>query len=121
MKKLTREASISAVLIIMAILTFASKGGGGDKKNNNNSFRNNFTPIRSATSFTLKSSPSYNGTYIYNQHKESNKLSFNAMVTYEQGNTTYILPYKYKVPLSSFNTGSKTNLQILGVKIKMPK
>ena len=120
MKKLTRKASICAVLIIAAILTFASKGGGGDKKNNN-TFRNNFTPIRSVSSFTLKTSPSYSGTSIFNQHKDDNKLSFNAMVTYEKGNTTYILPYKYKVPLSSFSNNSKTNLQFLGVKIKMPK
>ena len=121
MKKLTKQAGICAVLVATVILTFASKGGGGDKKNNN-SFRSNFTPIRTLNSFTLKTSSSYNsGTYVINPGKENNRLSLNTMITYEKGNTIYILPYKYKVNISSLNNGQKTNLQFLGVKIKMPK
>jgi hypothetical protein len=120
MKKLTRKTAICAVLVVMAILAFASKGGGGDKKNTG-SFRNNFTPIRSLNSFTLKTSATYSGSYVFNQQKQDNRLSFNTMVTYEKGNTIYILPYKYKVNISCLNNGPKTNLQFLGVKIKMPK
>jgi hypothetical protein len=121
MKKLTKQAGICAVLVATVILTFASKGGGGDKKNNN-SFRSNFTPIRTLNSFTLRTSPSYNsGVYVINPGKENNRLSLNTMITYEKGNTIYILPYKYKVNISSLNNGQKTNLQFLGVKIKMPK
>ena len=122
MKKLTRQAAICAVLVVMVILTFASKGGGGDKKYNS-SFKSNFTPIRSLSSFTLKTSSSYNnGSYLFNAGRDNNRLSLNTMITYEKGNTTYILPYKYKVNISSLNNGGqKTNLQFLGVKIKMPK
>jgi len=121
MKKLTRQAVICAVLVVMVVLTFASKGGGGDKKFNNN-FRSNFTPIRTLNSFTLKTSSSYNsGNFVLSTVKENNRLSLNTMITYEKGNTTYILPYKYKVNISNLNDGQKTNLQFLGVKIKMPK
>jgi hypothetical protein len=122
MKKLTRQAAICAVLVIMVVLTFASKGGGGDKKYNG-SFRSNFTPIRTLNSFTLKTSSSYNsGSYYMSPGSNNNKLSLNTMITYEKGNTTYILPYKYKVNMSSWNNdGKKSNLQFLGVKIKMPK
>ncbi|MBS1598608.1 MAG: hypothetical protein JST75_10325 [Bacteroidetes bacterium] len=122
MKKLTRQITICAVLVAMVVLTFASKGGGGDKKYNN-AFRNNFTPIRTLNSFTLRTSPSYNGgSYLLTPGKDNNKISLNTMITYEKGNTTYILPYKYKVNISSLNNGGqKTNLQFLGVKIKMPK
>jgi len=105
----------------MVILTFASKGGGGDKKKNNG-FRNTFTPIHSSNSFTLKTSSAYNtGSYVFNSGKTNNRLSVNTMVTYEKGNTIYILPYKYKVNISSLDNSSKTNLQFLGVKIKMAK
>ena len=120
MKKLTRHIGIITVLVVMAILTFASKGGGGNKKNNN-SYKNSFTPIRSVSSFTLKSSPSYTSTSIYGLQKDNKKLSFSSMITYEKGNTIYILPYKYKVDASSFCNSQKTNLQFLGVKIQMPK
>jgi hypothetical protein len=122
MKKLTRHISILTVLVIMAILAFASKGGGGEKKSSN--YKNDFTPIRSLNNFTLKNSPTYHGIYTSDVEKDNKRLSFNTMITYEKGNTTYILPYKYKVnisPLCNTPTVPKTNLQFLGVKIKMPK
>ena len=119
MKKLTRKTAFCAALVVMAILAFASKGGGGgDKKAS--AFKSNFTPIRSVSTFTLKSTPAYSNSYIFNQQKENNKLSFNTMITYEKGNTVYILPYNYRVNISCSNT-PKTNLQFFGVKIKMPK
>jgi len=120
MKKLTRHISILTILVIMAILTFASKGGGGNKKSNNN-FQNSFTPISAVSSFTLKNSPSYSSANIYGVQKDKQRVSFNTMITYEKGNTIYILPYQYKTNSSTFSNAPKTNLQLLGVKIKMSK
>jgi hypothetical protein len=119
LKRLTRQTGISVLLVIIAGLAFASKGGGGDKKNNP-SLKDNFTPIRNG--FTLKTGSSYAGSHIFSQEKSNNKLSLNTVITYQKGNTVYILPYKYKVNASSFSsTAPKTNLQFLGVKIQMPK
>ena|SRR6202035_4176392 len=123
-RKLALQASIVCLLVILVIGGFASsssKGGGGDKKNNT-SLMNNFTPIRSVNGFTLRSiRPSFNGSMMMTQEKDNNRLSISTLITYQRGNTTYILPYKYRVGVSSFNNSSKTNLQLLGVKIKMPK
>jgi len=118
LKKLIRQISICVSLVILVVLAFASKGGGGDKKNN---IKNDFTPIRTTNGFTLKTGPSYNGSHIFSQEKANDILSFNTVVTYQKGNTIYILPYKYKVNISSLSNSSKSNLQFLGIKIKMPK
>ncbi|MFI5154306.1 MAG: hypothetical protein ACHQET_13285 [Chitinophagales bacterium] len=120
MKKLTRQICFSGLLVIVVALAFASKGGGGgDKKDSK--LKSEFTPIRSISAFTLKSNPMYSGSYSISHDKESNKLSVNAFMTYQKGNSIYILPYKYTVSASSYSNASKTNLQFLGVKIKMPK
>jgi hypothetical protein len=110
--------AISAALVIVVALAFASKGGGGEKKTS--TLNKGFTPIRSLSAFTLKSTSMYSGSYSFYHEKESNKLSISSFVTYQKGNTIYILPYKYKVNTASFSN-PKTNLQFLGVKIKMPK
>lgn len=124
MRKLTRQAIISALLIVVASLAFASKGGGGDKKKAaaNMPFKNNFTPIRTTNGFTLKTGPSYTGSYLLGQEKTNNTISFTTIATYQKGNTVFILPYKYKVNTSPYlNLGGKTNLQVLDLRIKMHK
>jgi hypothetical protein len=124
MMKFRRKVGIFCLLVIIVTLGFASsssKGGGGEKKNKA-SLMNNFTPIRSINGFTLKATkPSFSGSFIRSQEKENSRLSINTLITYQRGNTTYILPYKYRVAIPTLNNLSRTNLQLLGVKIKMSK
>lgn len=121
LRKLTRKVIISTMLIVVAGLTFASKGGGGDKKKAANiPFKNNFTPIRTTNGFTLKAGPSYTGTYMLSQQRTNNTVSFNTIATYQRGNTLFVIPYKYKVSTSPYlNLSGKTNLQVFDLKIKM--
>jgi hypothetical protein len=124
MRKLALQVSIVCLLVILVVGGFASsysKGGGGDKKNKS-SLMSNFTPIRSVNGFTLRSiRPTFSGSFMMTQEKENNRLSISTLITYQRGNTTYIIPYKYRVGISSLTNSSKTNLQLLGVKIRMPK
>ncbi|HVU83949.1 MAG TPA: hypothetical protein VHC50_03865 [Puia sp.] len=115
-----RLSVVSILLLAITVLAFASKGGGEKKKHS--TFENTFTPIDAVSSFTLKKTPVYSGTLMNFQSQPNNRVSLNAMITYQRGNTTYILPYQYKVTIGpvSDNNG-KTNLQFLGVKIQMPK
>ena len=115
-----RLSVVSILLLAITVLAFASKGGGDKKKHT--AFENNFTPIDAASSFTLKKAPAYSGTLLNFQPQENNRVSLNAMITYQRGNTTFILPYQYKITIGPVNNNSgKTNLQFLGVKIQMPK
>jgi hypothetical protein len=115
-----RLMAVSLLLFAVTALGFASKGGGDKKKHRE--FENSFTPINAASSFTLKNTPLYSGSSVSFHPQADNRVSINAMITYQQGNTTFILPYQYKVkigPVSSLD--SKSNLQFLGVRIQMPK
>jgi len=121
MRKLIRQAVISTLLLTIVGLAFASKGGGGDKKNNRNiPLKTEFTPIRTTGNFTLKSTPAYSGSFFLGQEKTKTTVSFNTLVTYEQGNSIFIMPYKYKVDMPGVTDGSiKPSLQLLDLRIKM--
>jgi hypothetical protein len=115
-----RLTAVSLLLFAVTALAFASKGGGEKKKRRE--FENSFTPINSASSFSLKKSPLYSGSTVTFHQQSDNKISMNAMITYQRGNTTFILPYQYKVNAGpSVNFDTRSNLQFLGVRIQMPK
>jgi hypothetical protein len=119
-KKLTRLAFVSVMMIVVVALAFASKGGGGKKKTP--SFKSDFVPIRTTTGFTLRTGAMYTGSHTFGIEKTDKVFSFNTVVTYQKGNTIYILPYKYKVNTTGFSAGTtKSNLQLLDLKIKMHK
>jgi hypothetical protein len=115
-----RAIAVSLLLAVTA-LTFASTGGGKKKRHE---LDNNFTPINTASTFSLKKSTLYSGSMVSFHSQADDRVSLNAMLTYQRGNTTIILPYQYKVvnigPISN-SFGTKSNLQFLGVRIQMPK
>jgi hypothetical protein len=115
-----RLTAVSLLLFAVTALAFASKGGGEKKKHHE--FDNNFTPINAASSFSLKNSPLYSGSIVSFHPQADNRMSMSAMITYQRGNTTYILPYQYKVNIGpSANYTMHNNLQFLGIRIQMPK
>ncbi len=113
-----RLFTVSVLLFAVTALAFASKGGGDKKKRQE--FHNSFTPIRASSAFTLKKAPLYTGSVITMHPTADNRISLNANITYQQGNTTLILPYNYKVNIGPLNGESKSNLQFLGVRIQLP-
>ena len=120
-RKLMRKTLISTMMVAVVGLAFASKGGGGEKKAANSSLKTNFTPIRTTNGFTLKTGPSFSGSFILGTEKTANYVSFNTLVTFEKGNSIYIMPYRYKVNSSIFqHTGSNSNsLQLLDLHINV--
>jgi hypothetical protein len=116
-----RQTLVCALMIAVVGLSFASKGGGGDKKSNNRiPLKTEFTPIRTTGTFTLKAGPSYTGSFMLGQEKTKNYISIHSLVTYEKGNSIFIVPYSYKVNTPVLMDGSrKTNLQLLDLRIKM--
>jgi len=102
------------------VLALASSGGGGHKKKNLASSKQGFAPGKSSYGFTLKAGPNYTGSFTSSSRQRNNNyLSYNTLVTYQKGNTIFILPYKYK--LNTSRLGSKTNLNVLDLKVNLRK
>ncbi len=94
----------TAALITVSIASFATLGDGGKKnipafnhqKNllTAKSYPNNFK------SFSLKSGYNYRGNNFLDMANDKSKyIMLNTVITYQKGNSTYILPLKKKVLL----------------------
>ncbi|HWJ25083.1 MAG TPA: hypothetical protein VNS32_00990 [Flavisolibacter sp.] len=79
------------MLVSASIAAFASLGDGGkrDAKNTGLSL--------SSKSFTLRSGYNYRGNLIFTKPVSNKFIMLNAEITYQKGNSTYIMPLKKKV------------------------
>ena len=84
--------------------------GLSDEKNKNNKFSlRNLSSLshKSLTFASLKSSLQYKGGQTTSTFKETgNGMEINSMLRYDNGNTTYIYPYKFKIKAPKFKTPS---------------
>ena len=112
-----RKTGICFAFITMGFITFGSSGGGGGKSTRNDLNFKDFTPIRTSGGFTLKAGPMYRGSQLLNMHQQNNAVVLSSVITYQRGNTTYILPYKYRMSKPVV----KSNLSALDVKIPLHK
>lgn len=113
-----RKISICLLLVGLTYFTFASIGDGKNKSRLN-LHRATFMPVKTNKGFSVKSGLNYRGTVILKQERAAGHISYSSLITYQKGNTTYILPNKYNISLA--HTPSRSNLQMLNVKIKLCK
>lgn len=104
----TRKAAAAVLLTSCSLLAFASMGGG-EKNKKKTSFLSEPSPLYATfrpgmSPFSLKSTFNYRGSQILSQEKMENFVMLNSVVTYRNGNTIHILPYKQKVILQKFKT-----------------
>ena len=121
LRKLMRKTLISTLMVAVVGLAFASKGGGGEKKDTtkNVPLKTNFTPIRTTNGFTLKAGSSMTANYLLGAEKTPNYVSFNTLITYQKGNSLYVMPYKYKINTNMFLNTSGSNMRLLDLRINV--
>jgi hypothetical protein len=119
-----KKTIISCAMIGVFALALASSGGG-DKKKAETLRKPDFTPIRTTNGFTLKAGPAYTGSHTFNSVSSNNYITRSTVVTYQQGNKVFILPYKstsrvvnYTPDRSSYN---RNNLNAFDLKIRLRK
>ena len=101
---------IIAIFVMGIKVTFGafSITGLSDEKNKNNKFSlRNLSSLshKSLTFSSLKSSLQFKGGLITSASKESvNGIEINSMLRYDNGNTAYIYPYKFKIKAPKFKT-----------------
>lgn len=107
------------ILVCVAGLAFASMGG--EKRNKkSSSVKTAFTPIRTTSGFTLKAGPAYKGSMTFSQSNANGKLSYNTLITYQKGNTTYIMPFKHRVNMGH-SKAPCNNTELLKLKLRLNK
>ena len=125
---LLRAAVVGLGMMVLTVYAFASKGGGEKKKVSE--FDSPFTPINSASSFTLRNSPAMYSGFTNSLGSFHNMaasrvptVSLSPLITtYQKGNTTVIMPFQYQPRMSQMGgNGGKSSLQLFGVKIQMPR
>ena len=114
-----KKTIISCAMIGVVALAAASSGGGDKKKGLLRSPE--FTPIRTTHGFTLKAGPAYTGSHIFSSERTSNYVTFNSVVTYQQGNKVFILPHKSRVNINPDKSSFRTNINMLDLKFRLRK
>ena len=117
-----KKTIISCAMIGAFALALASSGGG-DKKKAESLRKPDFTPIRTTNGFTLKAGPAYTGSHTFISVRTNNFITRNTVVTYQQGNKVFILPYKPRVTVTSAvdNSTFRNNLNAFDLKIRLRK
>ncbi len=109
-KQYIQKTFIVALLLMgmqVVYAAFSFTGSVDEKaKNSKYSLRNLSALSHKGLSFaSLKSSLQYKGAQpIFSSRETKSGIEVSSMLRYDNGNTTYIYPYKFKVKASKFRT-----------------
>ena len=106
MTKIAKKILLMGILTGTMLVSFADRGAGKKSKNkvilNINTTGSSF---RNAISFNLKGGLKYKGSLLINTQQQNNSLISTELVTYQKGNSIYIVPYKQKIIIPEIRQG----------------
>src|SRR5689334_11569705 len=102
-----KKILIALVLTGATHISMGSFTGSSDVRSKNlyslKNFNRNF--YKATSPFSLRAGFEYKGLQLLSQKKEINgDVTFNSMMRFEKGNTTYIYPYTHKVSVPKFKS-----------------
>src|SRR6266498_3261866 len=89
--KIVRRVAVGFLLAASAISAFAVLGDKG-KTSKNRAFLSNESFTIAPGSFSLKSNYNFRGSQIVNPANARQYINLNTVLTFQKGNTTYIVP-----------------------------
>ena len=92
-----------ALLLFAQVEVFAAKGDAKEKKGFVLKFSGFDLKTVNQNFFALKPGVVYKGSFN-NVEKAPQQTTLQSIITFQKGNTTFILPYKHKVILPKFKT-----------------
>ena len=93
-KRFIKRKLVTAVLVSASVAAFATLGDGG-KKGKSTSTTSKTTVTKG---ISLRSTFNYRGNHLFSNNQPK-YITLNTTVTYQKGNSTYIVPLKKKVLL----------------------
>ncbi len=105
MMKITKMLLVLTLLFGTAVSTLADRGIG--RKSKNKVELNISTPstLRGSIFFNLRSGLKYTGSLLSKQQTVTPSFFYNTLVTYQKGNSIYIIPYKQITAVPEVRSG----------------
>ncbi len=102
-----QSKNILAILLLCGIGYSALADKGIGKKNKSRSSLNISTnsSLRNSIAFNLKTGLKYTGSLFINQQVDGRNLLSNTLLTYQKGNTVYIIPHKQIIAVPEVRQG----------------
>lgn len=99
--EIVRKKLVTALFVVASLAAFATLGDGGEKKlqQQSKSLLSARTGFYNFKDFTLKSTYNWRGNTVFSTTHEVKYMTLNNVISYQKGNSTYILPMKRKVLL----------------------
>jgi hypothetical protein len=106
MSNLLKKCAIITMLLSIGNFTFADRGVGKKAKLKTllNINTNSNTSLKSSIALNIKLGLAYKGS-ISTSMKPIGIMQNSSFITYQKGNTTYIIPYKQKVTMPEIKQG----------------
>ncbi len=105
MKKVTKILLVMGMCSGIALSSLAD--GGIGRKGKSRTMLNITAPstLRNSISLNLRSGLKYTGSLLSKQTFVGNSIFNNTLVTYQKGNTVYIVPYKHVITMPEVKPG----------------
>lgn len=104
MKQISKSILIFGLLASGVLVSFADRGIR--KKAKNKVMLNvSANPFKSNLLYNAGNGLKYKGSLLVTEQKENQSLVSSSLLTYQKGNTIYILPYKQKVLIPEVKQG----------------
>ena len=101
MLKYSRIVTVIVLVCGICLFAFADRGGFVKKNKPRLNIETNGN-LKNSIPFNLKSGLTYRGSFFTNSEKIGNTMVNDAYVSYNKGNTIYILPYKQKILIPQY-------------------
>src|SRR6478735_7409820 len=100
MKKFTQKLLVITVFFSIVAEAWADRGVG--KRTKTKTLLNITAPstLRNSIALNIKSGLTYKGSLLNTRQPIGNSIMNTSIVTYQKGNTTYIVPFKNKITVA---------------------
>ena len=105
MRKLTKMLLVIPAVVGVAVSAFADRGIGKKSKNRVDMNISTANGFKNSISLNLKTGLKYTGSLLVQQQSSGSNILTNSLVTYQKGNTVYIVPSKQVMVTSETNKG----------------
>ena len=105
MKRFLKRLLVLTLFFSVVNIAIADRGTG--RKNKTKVALNIITPssLRNSISFNLRTGLTYTGSLLTSQQTIGSSIMNNSIITYEKGNTIYIIPYKHRIIMPDIRPG----------------